>query len=161
VMQPTARTDFDDYTRTMTEAAVMRFLGGQPLPRTDVWARILAQVGHWALFDYGYWVARTHEGRFVGNIGFAQLERGVTPDLGDAPELGYILATWAHGQGFASEAVQAAHVWLNATKGKQRTVAIIHPDNHASIKLAESFGYKDYARSTFKDTPTVLYERLN
>jgi RimJ/RimL family protein N-acetyltransferase len=160
VMQPTSRADFDDYARTMTEAAVMRFFGAQPMSRTDVWTRILAQVGHWTLFDYGYWVARSHDGRFVGNIGFGQLERGVTPDLGDTPELGYILASWAHGKGYASEAVQAAHDWLYGAKGKQRTVAIIHPDNVASIKLAQKFGYKDYARSTFKDSPTVLYERL-
>jgi RimJ/RimL family protein N-acetyltransferase len=161
ILRPTAKTDFDDYARTMTEAAVMRYFGGQPMSRTDVWTRILAQVGHWTMFDYGYWVARTHEGQFVGNIGFGQLERGVTPDLGDTPELGYMVATWAHGQGFASEALAVAHEWLYANKGKQRTVAIIHPDNKASIKLAQRFNYKEYARSTFKDAPTVLYERLN
>ncbi len=160
-LQPTAQSDFDDYARTMTEEAVMRFFGAQPMQRTDVWTRILAQIGHWAMFGYGYWVARTHEGRFVGNIGFAQLERGVTPDLGDAPELGYILATWAHGQGYAHEAVAAAHDWLFAQKARLRTVAIIHPDNAASLKLAAHFGYQEYARSTFKDAPTILLERLN
>jgi RimJ/RimL family protein N-acetyltransferase len=161
VLRPTTITDFDDFARTMTEERVMRYFGALPMPRTDMWTRILAQVGHWAAFDYGYWMARTHEGRFVGNIGFAQLERGVTPDLGETPELGYILATWAHGQGYASEALTAAHDWLYAAKGQQRTVAIIHPDNMASVKLAQKFRYEEYARSTFKDAPIVLYQRLN
>jgi RimJ/RimL family protein N-acetyltransferase len=160
ILSPVAVEDFEDRASCMAEPAVFFHLGGKPMPRHDVWLRLLAQIGHWDAFDYGYWTARTHEGRFVGNIGFAMLERGVVPDFGTAPELGYILSTWAHGQGLASEALGAAHEWLYAKLGKLRTVAMISPENTPSIQLAQRFDYKLFAQSQFKDEPINLYERL-
>ncbi len=159
-LQPMCLDDFDDYARMMCEPEVILHFGTKPLPRPDVWTRTLAQIGHWHSFGYGYWSARDHSGRFAGIIGFAKLERGVVPDFGDAPEVGYMLSAWAHGQGYASEAMLATHDWLYAKIGKLRTVAMIDPDNTPSIRLANRFGYTEFARSTFKEAPIALFERL-
>jgi RimJ/RimL family protein N-acetyltransferase len=159
-LQPVSVDDLEERLACMAEPQVNLHFGGKPMSRHDTWMRILSQIGHWDAFGYGYWTARSHDGRYVGNIGFGQLERGVVPDFGDAPELGYILSTWAHGQGYASEAVQAAHDWLYAKMGKLRTVAMISPGNAPSIQLANRFGYQEFARSTFKDEPIILFECL-
>jgi len=36
---------------------------------------------------------------------------------------------------------------------------MIAPENAASIRLAEKFGYREYARTTFLDGPVHLFER--
>jgi RimJ/RimL family protein N-acetyltransferase len=159
-LQPVSINDLDERVACMAEPQVNLHFGGKPMSRHDCWIRLLSQIGHWHVFGYGYWTARSHDGRYVGNIGFSLLERGVTPDFGDAPELGYILSSWAHGQGFASEALHGAHAWLYANVGRRRTVAMISPDNTPSIRLANRFGYTEYARSTFKEEPMALFERL-
>ena len=41
-----------------------------------------------------------------------------------------------------------------------RTVCMINPDNVPSVRVAEKAGYAEYARTSFKGTPTILFERL-
>ena len=69
------------------------------------------------------------------------------------------LAPWAHGQGFATEAVRAVVAWGERHFGAQRTVCLIDPDNVASIRVAEKCGYRRVASSTYKGAPTLLFER--
>jgi GNAT superfamily N-acetyltransferase len=59
-------------------------------------------------------------GRFVGEVGFADFRRAITPALGDRPEAGWILSPSAHGRGFAREAMDAALGWI-ASAGHSRT----------------------------------------
>jgi RimJ/RimL family protein N-acetyltransferase len=41
----------------------------------------------------------------------------------------------------------------------RRTVCLITPDNLASIRVAEKCGFKEFARTTYKDQPTILFDR--
>lgn len=85
-----------------------RFIGGKPSTVQEVWFRLLRYAGHWSIMGFGFWVAREKtSGRFVGELGFAEQKRGIE-GAGDGPELGYALAPWCYGQGFATEAVRAA-----------------------------------------------------
>ncbi|HEY0776819.1 MAG TPA: GNAT family N-acetyltransferase, partial [Gemmatirosa sp.] len=94
---------------------VTRHIGGRPSSEEEVWARVLRYAGLWALLGFGYWVVRERaSGRFVGEVGLADFRRDVTPPLGGAPEVGWVLAPWAHGRGFATEAVRAALAWADA-----------------------------------------------
>jgi RimJ/RimL family protein N-acetyltransferase len=69
---------------------------------------VLRYAGLWTLVGLGYWVARDRAtGRFVGEGGLADFRRDLTPALGNAPEVGWVLAPWAHGRGLATEAVRA------------------------------------------------------
>jgi RimJ/RimL family protein N-acetyltransferase len=152
--------DFEARVAILQEPAVYKYLGGMPFNRHDVWSRILSQIGHWHVYGFGYWCLwERSSGQHVGNLGFGVLERGVVPDFGTAPELGYILGTQFQGKGYASEAAQAAHDWLYAKMGQIRTVAMISPSNDTSIRLAHRFGYSQYALSTFKNEPIALFER--
>lgn len=153
--------DFPDCAAMWADPAVVRHIGGKPLPAEDVWAKLLRNVGHWALLGFGYWVVREREtGRFVGEVGLMEARREVTPSLVGAPEHGWALASWAHGRGFATEAVRATLAWVEASLGPRRTVCLIDPDNTASIHVAVKCGYREFARSTYKGEPTILFERL-
>ena len=145
---------------------VTLFIGGQPASPEDVWNRLLRYAGLWSLLAFGYWAIRERAtGRFVGDVGFADFHRDLTPPLGDVPELGWALASWAHGQGFATEAVNAVLAWgdahLRAQPGKPaRVVCIIAPDNLASVRVAQKCGFRHTIQTSYKDRATDVYERV-
>lgn len=152
--------DFAECAAMWAEPAVVRFIGGVPFTKEEVWTRLLRYIGHWSALGFGYWVI--HEkasGRFAGEVGFAEYQRAVEPPLDGAPEAGWVLAPWAHGRGLATEAVQAIVAWGEAQWGARRTTCLINPEHSASIRVAEKCGYREFVRSTYKGHPTILFER--
>lgn len=138
---------------------VTRFIGGRPSTPEECWQRLLRYGGLWALLGFGYWVVRERRtDQFVGEVGFGNFRRELEPPFGDTPEIGWALSPWAQGRGYAGEAVQAAVGWGDA-QGFARTVCLISPDNGPSIRVAERAGYREYARTGFKGSPTILFER--
>jgi RimJ/RimL family protein N-acetyltransferase len=111
------------------------------------------------VLGFGYWAVRERaSGRFVGDVGMADFKRVMEPPL-DAPESGWALATWAHGRGFATEALRAVLAWGDAHLSSPRTVCIISPENVASIRVADKCGYREAHRTTYKGEPTVVFAR--
>ena len=118
--------DFDDCKALWGDPDVTRHIGGRPLSGEEVWTRLLRYLGHWCWLGYGFWVvAEKATGRFVGEVGFADLKRDLEPSLGGDPEAGWVLAPRAHGQGYATEAVQAVLAWGKTRFGSARTVCLI------------------------------------
>ena len=70
-----------------------------------------------------------------------------------------MVAQPAHGQGFATEAVGSALAWAETRFPTPRTVCLIDPDNHASLRVAAKCGYREVTRVTYKGLPTLLMER--
>lgn len=139
---------------------VVKHIGGRPFTEEEVWGRVLRYVGHWAALGFGYWaIVDQASGRFVGEAGFADFKRDLKPSLDGAPEIGWALCPWAHGQGYATEAVRAAVAWGDAAFGARRTVCLIGPENAASIRVAHKCGYAEVLRTTYKGEPTLLFER--
>ncbi len=160
-LRPHTLADFEDSAALWGDAEVTRHIGGRPFSREEVWSRLLRYVGHWSALGYGYWCVRERDGgRFVGELGFADLQRALEPAFEGAPEIGWALSPTAQGRGLAHEAVSAAMAWGDAHFDRARTVCLIAPDNARSIRLAERLGYRRYASTTYKDSPTVLFERL-
>ncbi|WP_198284504.1 GNAT family N-acetyltransferase [Komagataeibacter europaeus] len=111
-------TDFDDLHAMWSDPDVVRHISGVLSSEQESWFRFLRYRGLWDILGYGYWCVRTKaDGRYVGDVGFADLKRPVEPPLGAVPEAGWVLARWAHGQGFATEALRAALAW---TDGRAR-----------------------------------------
>lgn len=156
VFAPHVSSDLDESAAMWSDPEVTRFIGGRVVPREEAWARLLRSVGHWQVFGYGYWVVRDRAGRFVGEVGFAEFHREIEPAL-DAPETGWVLARWAHGQGFASEAVRAALAW--ADERFARTQCVIDPGNTASIRVAEKCGFALRAHGSYRGAPVLVMER--
>jgi RimJ/RimL family protein N-acetyltransferase len=155
------REDFAGLVETWSDPLVMRHVLGRASTEEETWARLLRYAGLWPVLGYGYWaVEERTTGRFVGDVGLADFRRDLTPSLGDAPEAGWVLAAWAHGKGFATEAVRGALAWSDANlTHAAHTVCIIAPGNAASIAVAVKCGYGESGRATFKGEEVVLFRR--
>jgi RimJ/RimL family protein N-acetyltransferase len=152
--------DYEDCAAMWGDPAVTRHIGGRPFARDEVWARLLRYAGHWTLLGFGYWAVRERAtGRFVGEVGLADFRRDMEPSFDGTPEAGWVLATWAHNKGFATEAVRATLVWGEEVLRTARTVCMIDAVNAASIRVAEKCGFKEWQRTNYKGTPAILYER--
>lgn len=152
--------DLPDVAALWADPAVTRYIGGKPLSREEAWARLLRYAGHWAWLGFGFWaVEEKATGNFVGELGFADLKRDIEPRLDGTPEIGWVLATRAHGKGYATEAVRAVLAWGDARFGATRTVCLIHPENLPSLRVAGKCGYQEYQRTTYKGDPTILLAR--
>jgi RimJ/RimL family protein N-acetyltransferase len=153
-------SDFEDSAAMWGDPLVTRHVGGRTSTPEESWQRLLRSRGLWAVLGYGYWAVReTASGRYVGEIGFADFHRGIEPSIDGIPEMGWVLASWAHGQGFASEAMVAALAWARSQWGEAPVVCIIDPDNAPSLKLAHKMGFLEMARTSYREAPMVLLQR--
>ncbi len=151
--------DLDAHVAIHRDAEVMRHLG--PLSsREGCWRRLLSGPTLWDWLGFGYWtVERQQDGACLGHIGFADFKRDVMPPLDGLPEMGWIFATAAQGQGYALEAGRAALNWADETLAAPETVAIISPENHRSIRLAEKLGFVRAEETTYKNAPILIVRR--
>jgi RimJ/RimL family protein N-acetyltransferase len=153
-------SDLGDSAAMWGDIGVTHYIGGKPLNREEVWARLLRYAGHWAWLGYGLWVVEEKAtGKFVGEVGYSNHKREIQPPLMDMPELGWVLATYFHGKGYATEAVRAAITWGDERFGGQRTCCIIHSENARSVRVAEKCGFTETARTTYKYESTIILTR--
>jgi len=153
--------DFPAFAAMWADPEVTRFIGGSPLNEEDAWSKFIRIAGHWSLFGYGFWaLEEKSSGRRVGEAGILNMKRDMLPSFHGVPELGWGLLPEAHGKGYATEATKAIIAWGENHFGKVRMVCIIDPDNGPSLRVAERCGFKQVARTTYKNEPTVLLERL-
>jgi RimJ/RimL family protein N-acetyltransferase len=151
--------DFEPIAVMSGDPSVMRHVTG-PLPREDVWRRMMCGPGMWALLGFGYWVVeRRDDDELIGQIGLADFKRDMQPSIEGLPELGYIFAAAAHGQGYAGEAATAVLAWADAELGSDQIVAIINADNAPSIRLAERLGFLQREEASYKSEPILLFRR--
>jgi RimJ/RimL family protein N-acetyltransferase len=152
--------DFAPLAAMWADPEVVRYISGRPSSRSDSWMRLLRYRGLWPLLGYGYWAIREkHTGRFVGDLGFADFHREIEPSIRGVPEAGWVLASWAHGQGFAGEALGAALAWLDRQAGLERSVCLIAPANVPSLRLAEKNGYRLLQTIRFHEEETAMLVR--
>jgi len=161
ILREHRRADLAPCAAMWSDPAVFRHISGKPSTDNQSWMRLLAFSGHWGLLGFGFWaVEEKSSGAYVGQIGFADFHREIESSFEGAPEIGWVLASPFHGQGYGTEGVRAALAWGDAFFTAPRTVCMIAPENAASIRLAEKFGYREYARTTFLDGPVRLFERF-
>jgi RimJ/RimL family protein N-acetyltransferase len=152
--------DLPAYAAMWGDPEVVRYIGGRPFTPEETWSRLLRGVGHWAVTGFGYWIVEEKaSGRLAGETGLADFKREMTPSLGGAPEAGWVMAPWAHGRGYATEAVRAALAWGDEHLKPERTVCIIAPENTASIRVAKKCGFEEVSRTTYKGDAIVIFER--
>jgi RimJ/RimL family protein N-acetyltransferase len=116
VLRAHRASDFDAVAAMWGDAEVARFIGGSPSTRQESWFRMLRYAGLWPMVGFGYWaIADRAKGRFLGDVGFADFQRGM-PELDGVPEVGWALVPHAWGRGVATEAVQAVLAWSDASQ---------------------------------------------
>ena len=159
-LRPFRHEDLEAQARTMGDPEVVRHLGGHPFSREDTWRRMLCAPGLWTVLGYGYWaVERSADGQLLGQVGFADFKRDMVPSIEGLPEMGWILAPAAQGQGYAGEAVAAALRWADAALAAPEIVAIIDAENAPSIRVAEKAGFAEWSEARYKDETILLCRR--
>lgn len=152
--------DFAASTALWADPAVVRHIGGTPSTANESWMRLLRYGGLWPLLGYGYWAVTDREtGRFLGEAGFANFYREIDPPLGDWPEAGWVLAPSAWGCGLAMEAVTTAYDWFDGQFPGRETVCLVAPENAASLAIAAKLGFGEWARTTYRGGPTIIFKR--
>jgi RimJ/RimL family protein N-acetyltransferase len=130
--------DLDDYAALYGDREVVRYLvGGGPEPwdRGRAFRHMAFLQGHWQFRHIGTWAVELREtGTFVGAIGFSE------PEGWPGCELAWVLARRWWGRGYATEGARAALAHAFTVLEKERIVSYIHPENRASIRVAERIG---------------------
>ena len=153
LLRPFKQDDFEDYARITAYPDVMRYIGnGQPLSRADAWRSMAVHLGHWQLRGYGMWGAELKEtGRVIGRIGL------YFPESWPGLEVGWLLDRACWGQGLAAEGGRAALDYAFRELQVDHVISIIHPENRASIRVAEKIGERFEEKGTLNGTDVVFF----
>ena len=145
--------DLDDYARISADPEVMRYIGkGQPLSREDAWRSMAFHSGHWQLRGFGQWAVELKEtGRLIGRIGLFM------PEGWPGLEVGWLLDREYWGRGLATEGGRAALNYAFQELRAEHVVSIIHPENQASIRVAEKLGERFERHDTVNGNKAVIY----
>ncbi|MCP2257634.1 Protein N-acetyltransferase, RimJ/RimL family [Streptoalloteichus tenebrarius] len=144
VLRRFTESDVDNLVELDGDPAVMRFLTGEPTPRSEIENEILPRI----LRDYrrgpaGRWAAHERStGEFVGWLALQPPEDGAVAEL----ELGYRLKASVWGRGYATEGSRALVRTAFTELGAQRVWAQTMAVNHASRRVMEKAGLR-YVRT--------------
>jgi len=135
--------DLDDMALLLGDPAVMTYYP-RPKTRDEAANWIDWNRGLYRTHGYGLWVVSVDGGGFVGDCGLTpQVVDGVT-EL----EVGYHVLPALQGRGYATEAAAASRDFAHTVLGASRLIAIIHPDNRPSQRVAEKIGLRPEKRAT-------------
>lgn len=150
--------DFQAVADMWADEDVVRFIGFSRTPQ-DAWFASFRVRGMWPVLGYGYWIVTDREtGAFLGETGFADFKRGITPSISTRPEAGWAFAKSAWGRGVATEAVSTTHKWLDANL-PGISHCIMDPKHTASRRVAEKVGYSFLSESIYSDKPVNVLQR--
>ena len=128
---------------------VMRYIGsGETGGPADVVTQLERMAEAWEADGFGrFVVVRRDDGAVLGRVGLLawdpeEWRPGIRAAIGAEAEieLGWTLARHAWGQGYATEAAQAAAEWALAEVRPRRLISLIHPENERSKRVAERIG---------------------
>jgi RimJ/RimL family protein N-acetyltransferase len=111
-----------------------RYIGG-PLNMRAAWASLSIMAGAWSLHGFGNFSAYLKStGEWIGRAG------PWMPPGWPGQEIGWAFMKRHWGRGYAREAAEATMLWSRDTLGWDHVIHIIHPENSASMGLAERLG---------------------
>ena len=119
----------------LRDPAVMTYY---PAPKTrDEAARWIAwNEANYATHGYGLWIVETLDGEFLGDCGLTWQQVNGRSEL----EIGFHIRADLWGLGYATEAAAACREFVLTELDVVQLVAIIHPENMASRRVAEKIG---------------------
>ncbi len=161
ILRGHAFEDFPKFAAMRADPGVMKYLGkGDLLDEEEAWLRFQSITGHWYLKGFGTWAIQERaSGALIGALGYTDKKRPPSHPASGAPEMGWSLASSAHGKGFVTEALRAALDWGRAHFGPARVVCVISEDNAASIRLAERHAFKQFATASRYGLGRLVFER--
>ena len=155
VLRKFAPDDLDRVAELMSDPGFMKFSGGDVFTREQAAAsleRMLAAERAGRPSQFAVIVRET--GLLIGYCGF--FVQNV--DDKDEVEIGYRLDPSHWGRGLASEAAQAVRDHAFRDLKLPHVISLIHPDNAASIRVAEKNGMTLRKQTTWRSFPTLIYQ---
>ena len=150
-------TDHDAIHHLWSDPETNKYIKASVQSKEDSWRKILAHIGLWTHFGFGFWVVEELTSQdFVGIIGFSNYRRALDTDVKHLPEMGWILNPKKQGQGYGLEGGLAALKWLAG-----ESYCIVSPNNLPSDKLAKKLGFKLYQSGQYKNQPINIYHFKN
>lgn len=162
--EPTARlafrqmteSDLDDLATLFANPDVMRYYS-RPKTRDEAQGWIDWNQRLYRDEGFGLWtVTLRSTGEFVGDCGLTVQK----PEGKREIEVGYHVRPDLQGKGYATEAAAACRDFATTVLGLHRLIAIIHPDNVPSQRVAEKIGLHAERELTHKDAPIRIYARV-
>lgn len=130
-------SDLDSMASLLGDPNVMEFYP-HPKTRDEAQAWIDWNTANYATHGFGLWIIETAAGEFVGDCGLTWQNVNGERML----EVGYHVRRDLQGKGYATEAAAACRDYARDELGVSDIVAIIHPDNIASQRVAKKIGLR-------------------
>jgi ribosomal-protein-alanine N-acetyltransferase len=127
-----------------------------PPPLEKVERIINEQLVQYDEYGFGQWAVETHQK--PGLIGWCGLNH--LPDT-DEDEVAYLLSGSARGQGFATEGAQASLEFGFGTACLNHIIALVHPENMASRRVAEKLGMALLDRKFYWGMECLRFEKFH
>ncbi len=144
--------DFEPFAALRTNETHMAHVIGGASSREQAWEEFCAVSGQWALRGYGEFLVAERE--TDNAVGFAGLWHPL--DL-DEPELCWSLFPGNTGKGYATESTEAVRAWAGKDLGLPPLMSFIHPDNTASLAVADRLGATLEGKTEFRGAQRLLY----
>jgi RimJ/RimL family protein N-acetyltransferase len=139
VVAPLTLADDEFIVALLTDPDWLRYIGDRGVRTPDDARRYLetGPMASYAAHGFGlYRVSRRDTGVPIGICGL--LRRATLPDV----DIGFAFLPAHRGQGFAVETARATLAYARDTLGLGRIVAIVSPENAASIRVLETLGMR-------------------
>lgn len=151
VLRAFEETDLDAYAALNVDPEMGRYLWGTS-DRASTWRGMASLVGHWHLRGYGMWALADRSTRqFLGRAGLYNAEGW--PGI----EMAWSVARSHWNRGLATEAGRAVLRYAFEVVGVDHVISLIHPDNAASIRVAEKLGATARRRARVLQREWVVY----
>ncbi|MEN3534684.1 GNAT family N-acetyltransferase [Microbispora sp. ZYX-F-249] len=136
-LRPLTAGDADEMTGVLAGEELYSFIGGTAPTPAELRARYQALEARRSPDGRQEWlnwiIRRDVDGRAVGYV------QATVTDEGRRAEVAWVVGTAWQGRGYATRAAAALAGWLRG-RGVARIEARIHPDHHASMKVADRIG---------------------
>ena len=146
--------DLDALAELMADADFMRFSSGvftREQTATFLFDRVIAPARAGSPSQFA--LVLREENRLIGYCGFF---RQVVDQLNEI-EIGYRLHRDYWNRGLATEGAQAVRNYAFDVLKLERVISLIHPENHASRRVAEKSGMKLEKTTVFRDFPVQVF----
>jgi RimJ/RimL family protein N-acetyltransferase len=155
-LRPPRPADWAGYRALFRDPAIEEWLRPAPLPPfgdADIRAMLGTDELHWDLHQFGPWALLDREDESLvgrGGLRWLELEGRLVV------ELPWTIASGRQGEGLASEAATAAVEWARALDLTE-VVALIRPQNAASLRVAEKAGMRPDREAMHAGLPHLVY----
>lgn len=150
VIRPIRADDVEPLWRRRNDPSTAEFQHWTlPYPRERAQALVDEMVGHDAQLPSDGWMQLAIDDADSGSV-IGDLAVGLSFG-GRSAELGWTVDADQRGRGVASEATSALAAWLFETVGVTRISAMTHPENTASVRIAERLGmvFEGHTRNSY------------